>query len=1128
VSFFEKNGDSPFRLSRVQVINWGVYHGYHDLEIDPGGTLITGSSGTGKSSLLDAISVGFLPPPYRNFNASGDRSVGSGSASGSRSMDKYIRGLIGEVADSNGKAKPAFLRSTTPTWSAIALTYSNGSGPAITGLVLKWLRSGQESKASTAHGIFRGPFDIKAVCDAWAQNNFNRAVFSDKGWETKAGDEGWYLTTLHSAVGLGGASSALSLLGKAKSLKSVGNLDTFIREYMLDEPEPVRDRISYLNQIEPLIEARDALTTAKRKLTILKGIDESYQLYVADSARLSAIKTLENATVVSWVNGQRLAMIPPRIDFLDVEIAKAESEAEEYRVERDSLDRKRTEVQRQIDAGTEGLVPLESKLEVADARLRQVTAARKRYDDFVNLLDFIPTVTEEDFSSLHGQIGEAVTSLESSMEESNREIYDLIAPAKRAAQDQLEAAQQNLKFAEDNQSSIPPDNARMRADIAEALNLSPAQLPYVCELVDVKPEKDRWRKMVEKTLRHAGLSLLVPERHHREVLRFVNSNNLHGYLRLEKVVPGVEPVDLHDNTLAGCLYPVDPSNECSAAAVRVIRKAGGYALVDHPDQFELYDRAVTAEGLRKENSTGSVKDDRGEMSRASYIFIVNIVDKIDALRANLVECERRFDELKTTMTLAMESHETQRRSKSWWEGLKGFESFSDIDVGSAETVKRALTDEINELKANNPDIPRLESQSKLYFDQMGRLAVKIGALEIFTEDHTAERKSLRSVQSNLRADPVDAKSAETLESYAADLTVELDLEDGREYIEQLWKFVTAAQDSLRSGVDKLRGKMEDTVAIFDENFPQSIIGGGGVDQPEDGFADYVKLYVDIKDRGIDEAAVRMQQVITEQAPGAIFDLHRLVNEEINRIHDQIAQVNLGLASVEFDTGTELELRAEEKDLAEVKEFNNLVKRIRERIVLVSMKDPEAVFHQLEDIITLRNLLTVGTADNREWASKALDVRKRLTFSCWEFYKNDESRSTPREIYLGSASKSGGEQEKLMAFCLAGALSYNLADHSTGSTSPVFAQLLVDEAFSKSDPDFAREALSAFRSFGFQLVIVAVVQNTTVIEGFIGSVAMVGKNKNNRRASVQNIPVYRLGDLRRQDAARVIAGASSAQ
>jgi uncharacterized protein YPO0396 len=87
---------------------------------------------------------------------------------------------------------------------------------------------------------------------------------------------------------------------------------------------------------------------------------------------------------------------------------------------------------------------------------------------------------------------------------------------------------------------------------------------------------------------------------------------------------------------------------------------------------------------------------------------------------------------------------------------------------------------------------------------------------------------------------------------------------------------------------------------------------------------------------------------------------------------------------------------------------------------------------------------------------------------------------------------------------------------------------VDEAFSKSDPDFAREALSAFRSFGFQLVIVAVVQNTTVIEGFIGSVAMVGKNKNNRRASVQNIPVYRLGDLRRQDAARVIAGASSAQ
>lgn len=80
----------------------------------------------------------------------------------------------------------------------------------------------------------------------------------------------------------------------------------------------------------------------------------------------------------------------------------------------------------------------------------------------------------------------------------------------------------------------------------------------------------------------------------------------------------------------------------------------------------------------------------------------------------------------------------------------------------------------------------------------------------------------------------------------------------------------------------------------------------------------------------------------------------------------------------------------------------------------------------------------------------------------------------------------------MAFCLAGALSFNLANPNSDDNRPVFAQLMLDEAFSKSDPVFAQQALSAFRKFGFQLVIVATVQNTTTIQPYIDSVVMVSK------------------------------------
>ena len=46
-----------FRLSRIQLINWGTFSGYVDMPIARRGHLITGGSGSGKSTLLDAMAA---------------------------------------------------------------------------------------------------------------------------------------------------------------------------------------------------------------------------------------------------------------------------------------------------------------------------------------------------------------------------------------------------------------------------------------------------------------------------------------------------------------------------------------------------------------------------------------------------------------------------------------------------------------------------------------------------------------------------------------------------------------------------------------------------------------------------------------------------------------------------------------------------------------------------------------------------------------------------------------------------------------------------------------------------------------------------------------------------------------
>jgi len=91
-----------FHLSRLQVINWGVFDGYHSIPFSSGGALIAGASGSGKSSLLDAISLGFLPFNRRNFNASGDNTA-AGSSAGRRTVDKYVRGAWGQRSDGGSR-----------------------------------------------------------------------------------------------------------------------------------------------------------------------------------------------------------------------------------------------------------------------------------------------------------------------------------------------------------------------------------------------------------------------------------------------------------------------------------------------------------------------------------------------------------------------------------------------------------------------------------------------------------------------------------------------------------------------------------------------------------------------------------------------------------------------------------------------------------------------------------------------------------------------------------------------------------------------------------------------------------------------------------------------------------------
>jgi uncharacterized protein YPO0396 len=197
-------------------------------------------------------------------------------------------------------------------------------------------------------------------------------------------------------------------------------------------------------------------------------------------------------------------------------------------------------------------------------------------------------------------------------------------------------------------------------------------------------------------------------------------------------------------------------------------------------------------------------------------------------------------------------------------------------------------------------------------------------------------------------------------------------------------------------------------------------------------------------------------------------------------------VNTGLRRVEFNAAAHLQIALEARQFDAAREFRRLVDHLMSNAP-AARKDPQVALKQFKRVRELLARFTAKDTEAERWRREVLDVRLSYTF----YGREENAAGETIHTYRNTATNSGGEQEKLGAFCLAAALSYNLADPDSNGR-PRFAPLMLDEAFSKSDETFALQALSAFDEFGFQLLMAAPIRMSGVLEPFIGQAILVEK------------------------------------
>jgi uncharacterized protein YPO0396 len=247
------------------------------------------------------------------------------------------------------------------------------------------------------------------------------------------------------------------------------------------------------------------------------------------------------------------------------------------------------------------------------------------------------------------------------------------------------------------------------------------------------------------------------------------------------------------------------------------------------------------------------------------------------------------------------------------------------------------------------------------------------------------------------------------------------------------------------------------------------------------FAKLTRLETD----GLPAHEQRFFKLLQDQSHNNLAALSTYLNNERKAILERLTIVNTSLEQVPFnETATQrtiLRIDASDRQLPDVREFRQTISQALSYAWSEDRENAEERFLALRQIV---ERLSSQELEHKRWREAVLDVRQHVEFIGREI---DEG-GIEVEIYRSGAGKSGGQRQKLATTCLAAALRYQLGGNDHGV--PMYAPVILDEAFDKADNEFTTLAMNIFNNFGFQMIVATPLKSVMTLEPFIGGACFV--------------------------------------
>ncbi len=1071
----------------LQLVNWGGYDGGpHRVRFSPTATLLCGGSGSGKSTLMDAY-IALLMPHTTPFNgASNGGVVGRPRGKDQRNILSYARGKLDESRTDEGTKVRVLRGEDRDIWTGIAMTWVDPTG-ALFSAVRAWyvpVAARTLEDVTAVRATRDDAFDLMDLAAA-AAARFGKPAVAATGLTPFDTDRD-FTARLHSTLGIGaagGGHKAVSLLGRIQAGQQITTVDDLYKRMVLEEPETLAAADAVVAHFDQLAATHERMRVAAQQVRVLTPIREHRKALRAATERRDTIEHIgsfddESSPAARWRAERRLSLlraveqeVRQRHGEAVAVVQEQESRLASAELERDGL------AQTLSASGGDRLERARHECRGAEERLLSVGKQRQRLDDALTVLGG-PVATAAEFAELTARArAEAVG--EAAREAARTEFAEAMAQ-QRDARGTLTGLEAERSGAQRRRDNIPQPLHEARAALAAAARLTPEDLPFVGELVEVRTEYEVWREAINLALGSFATTMLIDAAHLSSFRTAIDAVRTGTRIRYEGVHTGLRGPALDDRTLPGRLdYRRTPF---TGWLQDVLTSRFDYVCVETPGQLGQHRKALTRTGQLSRGSRGA-HGGHGRLNVLGFTnsrLIARLGEQIDEARAALATCDAAVERAVKNLNAVDE----RRAALATVLDL----AWDEVDVVAAEGDRDHWLSVIEKITGGNPelgDLQRRHNEAKQKADVLREALGKakgdrdaLAAKWSRTTDEVDIAQGLLDVVGagdgvdgvGAGVDPVQRAYLEDLfEAPAgAELTEPaLALADFDSALRRAAERLRAEQAAASAAIEAARGALGQTFETFLDRWPNPNL----MADPDGAYGDFETILSDLETHGLHELKLEWRDSLLTLSGNDLTNLDGTLVRAIREIKDRIEPINAILADLPFaDDRHRLRIDTQENHSAVRQRFRRDLRQVRAYIDRASTDaDRQAAYARMVDVIGRLRRTAPDFAD-------LVDVRNHVRVSAEKVQAETMAHVA---LYDHIGEKSGGESQELVAFIVGAALRYQLGD--AGAARPRYAPVFLDEALIKADAHFTGRAIGAWRGLGFQLVIGAPNDKYSAIE-----------------------------------------------